>query len=101
MKAMTSERDALKENDRRHALVCPQHVKNIDPWVRESALLESQAEVKRLREAVKVWQERIAKMGPAITEPWAWKEQQALKWEMAEFLSPVPPAPSQNREAKP
>lgn len=35
----------MKEDDIRHARVCPQHVKNIDPWVRESALIEAKKEI--------------------------------------------------------
>lgn len=46
-----------EESDARHALVCPQHVKNVDPWVRESALKSSEAQVAALTEKVKVAKE--------------------------------------------
>lgn len=42
----------MKEADIGHARVCPQHVKNIDPWVRESALIAANAEVSSLKSAL-------------------------------------------------
>ena len=39
-------------------------------------------------ELVAGWQERISGIGPAVEIPWAWKEVQALKFEMLDAISP-------------
>ena len=42
----------LKEADRLHANICPQHVKNVDPWVRESALIAAETQLAAMRQAL-------------------------------------------------
>ena len=64
----------MKEADIGHARVCPQHVKNIDPWVRESDLKIALAEVSSLRAAVK---EARAK---AFREAADWTDSHPRRW---------------------
>lgn len=48
-RALEAKLEEATKADARHALTCPQHVKNVDSWVRESALKNAEGENVRLR----------------------------------------------------
>lgn len=58
------------ENHRRHAMLCPQHFQNKDPWVRESALIEKQKQSDAFEKA---WKDSLAveaKLRDVLNRAW-------------------------------
>lgn len=64
----------------------------------ESALSQSREREAGLRKAIQGWFERIAKIGPAISVEWAWKEQQAVRYEMQAVVAPSSPEAEKPKE---